>query len=84
MSKTKCVVLGQREVGDETLKPIVFDKLVSSHGDKFIGASCRPDSFDNVILLKKGGGSPDQMYAYNDAHPNSGYVYLGHWNDGVV
>ena len=86
MNKTKCVVLGGEKTTDKVLKPIVFEKCVRHFDEKIERAEVSPKGYDNIILLRSSGsnGGLDHMYAYNDGRPDTGYIYLGHWNDGVV
>lgn len=50
-----------------------------------VDTSSLPDSYDHVVLLARSGAYPlDAMLAYDDANPEKGDIFFGHWNDGVV
>lgn len=85
MSKTKCVVIGNKARGSTPKKKIVFSLVLA--GGIFRKPKTCPDEWDNVILLRKDGGGEqgmDTMYVYDNRNPQNGYVYRGHWNDGVA
>lgn len=64
------------------LKGITFSKYIDSSGD--LDETGRiPAEYDNVLLLTR-GINYDVMYAYQNGDEKGGFVYLGHWNDGVV
>ncbi len=45
----------------------------------------KPSDFKNIELICKGYGSDfyDLMFAY-DKHRDEGFIFLGHFNDGIV
>lgn len=81
---TKTSIFGQSEVKQDEKKPIEFVKYLRKI-DIELGDNCtEPSKYTNIVLLQKSyTGNLDLMYAYNE-NPNGGYLYLGHWNDGIV
>lgn len=65
----------------ENLKPIEFKKYLDQNTGETHETTGTPQKWENVILLNQ-SGIYDVMMAYDD-HPDDGYIYLGHWNDGV-
>lgn len=78
---TKVTILGKSQ-GEEPKKKIEFIKYLSIGGD-LCSASFDPSHFKNIELICAGYGQYDLMFAY-DCDRNSGCLYLGHFNDGVV
>jgi len=78
---TKCTVIGQEPVHDKK-KAIEFVKLINTNGI-VSGTDVKPTKFDNIELICSDFGGHDLMFAY-DHNRNLGYLYLGHWNDGVA
>lgn len=78
---TKVTILGKSQ-GEEPKKKIEFIKYLSFGGD-VCSASLDPSCFKNIELICAGYGGYDLMFAYHYDR-NSGYLYLGHFNDGVV
>ena len=66
-------------------KPIEFIKFVDeSSGETATSNHVKPKDWDNVSLLCKSGDGFDMMFAWDSDDPDTGCVYLGHWNDGIV
>lgn len=81
---TKTSIFGQSEVKQEEKKQIEFVKYLSRVDGTLGVKPCSPDDYENVTLLQKNYTTEfDLMWAYDD-DPNEGYIYLGHWNDGIV
>lgn len=79
---TKVTILGE-EQGSEPKNKIEFVSLIDSNGD-FHDATQAGDWENIQLLSQKYDGSPfDLMFAWNN-NPNKGFLYLGHFNDGVV
>jgi hypothetical protein len=80
---TNVIIIGEQPAKKD-LKPIGFVYFFSFYN----GAEktdIKPKSYENIELICKdfAGFGFDLMYAYfNDR--NSGSLYLGHFNDGVV
>ena len=67
---------------------IKFIKYIT-YSSEVESALTPPKDWKNIILLKRGIFSDQKSIAYDvmfawDDNPDCGYVYLGHWNDGVV
>lgn len=75
---TKCTVIGQP---NET-KPIELVKVIKTDGTTAV-ATVKPTAYQNIELICEDFGHFDLMFAY-DHNRNLGYLYLGHWNDGVA
>lgn len=80
---TKTSILGSSS-NPAPQQEIKFIHVIRSDAVGVAGAL--PKQWNNIILLSRGSipGELDKMYAYDNRSPQSGYVYLGHWNDGVV
>lgn len=72
------------------LKPIELVKYISISGelvDNAIDTLEVTNDFDNIMLIvdsHTNGTSFDIIYLYDDNYPQSGRMFLGHWNDGVI
>lgn len=77
---TNCIVLQEQEKGNRK-KPIVFLQTLSIEG-YVKQATSKPSHWENIELIKS--GEKDLMFAYNDGSRNSGFLVVGHWNDGVT
>jgi hypothetical protein len=79
---TKVTILGQPQ-GDEPKKKIEFKHGLSASEKTEVWAD--PTAYKNIVFLSENycGEGFDLMYAY-DEHINEGYLYLGHFNDGIV
>ena len=86
---TKCIVLGKNNPIEQVKKPIEFlvfvdTSEVMTKTKRCKVAKIKPNEFFNIELVNKAGCvGLDIMFAYNQ-NRNYGYLYLGHWNDGVV
>jgi hypothetical protein len=86
---TKCIVLGETPK-DVKKKPIQLIYAVERVHENDRMYSEKPildiSIWDNIELVCRKGAyySLDIMFAYQDGDRNSGCLYLGHWNDGVV
>ena len=87
---TTCIVLGENNSVKQVKKPIEFLVFVDTSEVMTKTKRCKvvknkPNEFFNIELVSKkaGGFGLDIMFAYNQ-NRNYGYLYLGHWNDGVV
>jgi len=74
-------------IGEETRnkKPIEL-KLLLCDDLSFDESPCKGDNYSNIELICRNYGVKglfDLIYAY-DSDRNKGYLYLGHWNDGVL
>lgn len=80
---TKVSVFGQQPTETKELKKIEFVHFFN--GTELESPVCEPDSFKNIVLLRKSykPSNFDLIFAYNE-NTNGGIIYLGHWNDGVV
>lgn len=80
---TKVSVFGQEATEQKKLKPIEFVKTVYSDGT-IAPAPTSPKDWDNVVLYKatRSKSCLDFILAFNDNE--TGAIFLGHWNDGVV
>lgn len=81
---TKVIVLGQEPNGEKK-KPIEFKKYLTSDGKIMELLLSNPSGWKNIELIcsKLNSDGYDLMFAYDD-NRNSGRVYLGNFNDGVV
>jgi hypothetical protein len=83
---TKCIVIGE-EYKSTKRKTIEFVYLLRGNGNFVLDFSQYPSNFSNLELIQrdfhKGEYKFDLIFAYNDKREN-GYIYLGHWNDGIV
>ncbi len=77
---TKVSIFGQPEVKEK--KKIEF--LNCFNGEGLSSAHAFPSDYANVTLLSKGYGvnAKDVMLAWDTVE--TGSIYIGHWNDGVV
>ena len=84
MTKTKCSVIGQKEVSKEK-KSVEFCNYLSEGIDARFReeAYVKPSEWDNIIYLCERSGR-DYMYAWDNGDEQNGFIYQGHWNDGVV
>ena len=83
---TKVIILGQEPKEEKKLKPIYFQQFLKRSIDNGFCRECSdPKEWDNIelISLNYTEDGLDLMYAY-DKRRNEGYLYLGHFNDGVV
>lgn len=82
---TKVIILGQEPKEEKKLKPIEFTTYINSTLYTQIDISSPPRDWANVVLICRNWGkrSLDLFYAYDD-DVDSGCLYLGHFNDGVV
>jgi hypothetical protein len=80
---TKTSVFGKTEK-KEVKKPIKF--IARYDGKRFLKTDdLSPKYWEGVVLIAFNYcDGLDLMWAYDDNDPNSGCMYLGHWNDGVV
>jgi hypothetical protein len=81
---TKVIILGQ-EPEQKKPKRIEFVELID-HSKQFIGPRYTPKDFKNIELVAKNWDIAeilDLMFAYDDDR-NNGFLFLGHFNDGVV
>lgn len=81
---TKVIILGQ-EPEQKKKKSIEFVKQVD-HGLDIVNPRYSPNQFENIELIARewdDGGLLDLIFAY-DNDRNEGYLFLGHFNDGVV
>lgn len=80
---TKVSVFGQTEKKEKELKPIELIKWIDSNG-MLVHSGCRNEEWQNIVLLSRRDMLDlDVIWCY-DENPNTGTIYLGHWNDGVV
>jgi hypothetical protein len=74
--------------GTDAKKPIIFKRFVDTRTNYCTISSnpaSDPGSFDNVRLIAKGiKGEYDVIATWQDNSPESIFIYLGHWNDGVI
>lgn len=78
-------------VPKKELKPIQFVKFIMTYENLTIGTvGLLPSSFNHVTLISKSDDTRfDVMLAYDnkditkDGSILNGFLYLGHWNDGV-
>jgi len=81
---TKTSIFGQSEVKQEEKKPIEFIEHLTKADLKFRKSKDNPKNWKNITLLQKSYNNDlDLMWAFDES-PNQGYLYLGHWNDGIV
>ena len=84
---TRVIVTGQLQQQQHGLKPIEFISYLSKTCGQIrlvrLVNSVKPYNWDNVQLLGH-ANKLDLIYAWDDADPREGWLYLGHWNDGVV
>ena len=81
---TKVIILGQ-EYKKPTQKPIEFIKLLT-HSFATSPNRCNPCDWKNIELICRNYGYEnkfDLMFGYDDKR-EYGFLYLGHFNDGVV
>lgn len=83
---TKCIVLG--EIPEELRQPhkIEFVKCLYFNSLYFKDSLSFPDRWINIELIKRKtypAEEYDVMFAY-DNNRETGVLYLGYWNDGVV
>lgn len=80
---TKVIILGEN-TPEQPKKPIEFtDYLTKSKGIQSENMVC-PENYQNIELIcKKYHNTFDLMFAYNESRSN-GWLYLGHFNDGIV
>lgn len=75
-------ILGQ-EPQEKQKKKIEFVSLLTI-GKTFSSVKSNPDDYKNIELICQGYcGKFDIMFAY-DNDRSMGYLYLGHFNDGIV
>jgi hypothetical protein len=83
---TKCVVIGEK-FNVTKKKTIEFVYILRSSGNFTSNFSRDPSTFSNLELIQrdfaKDNYKYDLIFAYNDIR-ESGFIYLGHWNDGIV
>ena len=80
---TKVTILGQeKEEAKKVLKPIEFCKSLTNSGG-IEKASTPASRYKNIELIRRNLGGFDLMFAYGTER-DSGALYLGHFNDGVV
>ena len=78
---TKCIVLGEEPKKEK--KPIEFRKALSDEFT-FGNPGKRADCWENIELICRDYVDGfDLMFAYNNDR-NSGCLYIGRWNDGIV
>lgn len=84
---TKVIILRQEPKEEKKLKPIEFVKFLSGRliiEDQPIDGDTA-SSWENVELICKSYTTKyDLMFVYDDDDRDSGILYLGHFNDGVV
>lgn len=81
---TKVTILGQEPTEKKELKKIEF-KIKLSYNLIFDNAVCKPNEWDNIILLERSYGRDDGLDLMYASSINSiGCLYLGHFNDGIV
>lgn len=89
---TKTIILGERPPKKTELKPIKFRRTLMDDGGFECVTGCdKPADYKFVELVSCGygidndGDSFDLIFAYQDPKErDSGVLYLGKWNDGVV
>jgi len=81
---TECTMIGSTEAPVQK-GPIKFCKyIVKDRNPVELHRECiEPKDWDNIKLLYS-DFEFDFMYAWNNGFSRSGYIYQGHWNDGVV
>ena len=89
---TKCIVLGEAK-SEEPKKAIEFihcivtnkDQDYSSNDTIQLNPATNPSDYKVIELITRSNRryKYDIMYAYCD-NRSTGYLYLGHWNDGIV
>ena len=87
------IKLGKNAVSNKAMKPIEalhFINEAARNSDQIL-LDIRPSDvnklkqWDNIMLLNKGdSGDLDTFIGWDNATPLRSYVYLGHWNDGVL
>ena len=83
------IVLGETNSVKKVKKPIEFLVFVDTSEVMTKTKRCKvaknkPNEFFNIELVSSADCvGLDIMFAYNQ-NRNYGYLYLGHWNDGVV
>jgi L-amino acid N-acyltransferase YncA len=80
---TNVIIIGEQPAKKD-LKPIGFVYIFSfQHGAK--ETEIKPKSYENIELICKdfAGFGFDLMFAF-DEDRSYGFLYLGHFNDGIV
>lgn len=83
--KTKVTILDKQVVSTELI-PIKFVKAVLDHKIRDVKPDdWSPKNFQHIVLLAKNfqASEFDLMFCH-DGTPDNGYLYLGHFNDGIV
>jgi len=80
---TKIIDLTKEAKEEKVLKPIEFARYININGDQTT-AQTAPSRFEFIELIcRKYENEYDLMFAYNLPR-NSGSLYLGYINDGIV
>ena len=77
---TKVIIIGQ-EPKKKELKPIEFTESLCMN-KRFETGCAKPSAWKNIELISS-HDCFDIMFAYDD-NRNTGCLYLGHFNDGIV
>jgi len=81
---TKTSIFGQSEERQDEKKPIGFVKHIRRRDGIIDESTSVPNDFKNITLLQCSYTKDlDLMWAYDES-PNQGFLFLGHWNDGIV
>lgn len=86
---TKTIVIGETN-SSKNLKPIEFVYLLNSvtnpGSDRNLTLTdVIPSCYNYVELICKDyHGGYDLIFGYDDPISRRGWLYVGHWNDGVV
>jgi len=81
---TKCIVLGESSPEKKELEPIRLSKFLDCNHE-WNKSGTKSSTYDNVELICRnyGDGEYDLIFTYYKFR-HEGFLYLGHWNDGVV
>lgn len=85
---TQTIVIGQ-PTSDRKLVPIEFLSAIEVNGRKNVDVNTdiiQPNQYNYIELICKDyAAGLDIMFAYDDPNcRDSGALYIGRWNDGVV
>ena len=83
---TKVTIIGSEPKEQKKLKPIEFvrcDEGLKRKGR--VKPEFKPKDFDNIELISESNSLEhyDIMFAFDD-NRSGGFIYYGHFNDGVV
>lgn len=80
---TKVTIINEESTPVKKKKPIEFVKQISVNDGNVTTVKHHPKEFKNVCAILTLKNEYDIFWCY-DTNPDFGFLYLGHYNDGVV